>query len=433
MSTTLNKIRNSSFITGAGVYFVSNILNAAIPFALLPILTRYLDPSEYGQVAMFQILLGALSAFIGISFVGAASRKYYDANLSASDLSKFVGVCLQLILASSLIALVVLFLLQEKLSKWVSLDPKYIIWAVFVSFGGILIQLRLGQWQVRKEAVSYGVLQVSQSIFNMLLSLIFVVALLQGAEGRIDAQILVTIIFSLLSLALFKRDRLFVFFCWSPKYLKEAMKFGLPLIPHLAGTFLLTSVDRFVINQELGLVEAGIYMVAVQLTSAMGIVFDAINKAYIPWLYEHLKGNEIFKKCQIVRMTYLWYSVILLGVAFSFLIGNHLVIWIAGEKYARAGEVFGWLALGQGLQGMYLMMTNYIFYSKKTGVLSFVSIGSGVFNVLLLLFLIQEWALSGAAIAFAISMGVRFLLTWWVAQIRHPMPWFSFLNVKGCT
>ena len=46
-------------MSGTLIYLVSNVLNAAIPFALLPVLTRVLDPSEYGQVAMFQTLLAA--------------------------------------------------------------------------------------------------------------------------------------------------------------------------------------------------------------------------------------------------------------------------------------------------------------------------------------------------------------------------------------
>jgi len=47
-------------------------------------------------------------------------------------------------------------------------------------------------------------------------------------------------------------------------------------------------------------------------------------------------------------------------------------------------------------------------------------------NLVLLVVLIRIFGLEGAAIAFATSMGIRFLLTWWIAQKRHPMPWFSF-------
>ncbi len=421
-------IKKNSFVSGAGIYLFSNILNAIIPFILLPILTRYLTPAEYGEVAMFQVLLGALSAFVGITFVGAAGRKYYDTDTSKEDLAEFIGSCIQLILIFSIIVFSILFIFQNQFSDWLSLKPAYILFAVLVAFCSVIISIRLDQWQVKKQAVKYGALQIAQSLLNMVLSLLLVVLLLKGAEGRINAQIIASSVFLVIALYLLKKDSLLKVFTWRKDYLTEALKFGIPLIPHIAGSFLLVSVDRIVINQEIGLAEAGIYMVAVQLTAAIGIVFDAVNKAYIPWLFEKLTANVMEDKQQIVKLTYAWFFLIMVGVILSFFIGPPLVVLIAGEQYKEAGKVVGWLALGQGFQGMYLMVTNYIFYSKRTGLLSFASISSGILNLVLLIILVRILGLEGAAIAFAISMGIRFILTWWIAHKRHPMPWFNFIR-----
>lgn len=419
-------IKKDSFVSGAGIYLVSNILNAVIPFILLPILTRYLNPSEYGEVAMFQTLLGALGAFVGATFVGAANRKFYDSNIDKTEMAEFIGSCIQLTFIFSIFVFLVLFVFQDKFSEWLSLEPSYVLFAVIVSFCMVIINLRLGQWQIRKKAFKYGVLQISQSLFNMLLSLLLVVVLLKGAEGRINAQIITSIVFVVIALIFLKKDNLLNVFTCRKNYLSEVLKFGIPLMPHIAGGFLLTTVDRFVINKEIGLSEAGIYMVAVQLTAAIGIVFDAINKAYVPWLFEKLTADNLQQKQKIVKLTYVWFSLIITGVVLAFFIGPPIVVFIAGEQYAEAGKVVGWLVLGQGFQGMYLMVTNYVFYSKKTGLLSFASISSGILNLVLLIVLVRFFGLEGAAIAFATSMGIRFLLTWWIAQKQHPMPWFSF-------
>lgn len=421
-------IKKNSFVSGAGIYLVSNILNAIIPFILLPILTRYLTPAQYGEVAMFQVLLGVLGAFVGITFVGAAGRKYYDINISKEELAEFIGSCIQLITIFSIIVFAVLFIFQNQFSSWLSLKPAYILFAALVAFCNVIISIRLDQWQIKKQAIKYGVLQISQSFLNMIISLLLVVLFMKGAEGRINAQIIVSGVFLVIALYLLNKDNLLKIFKWRKEYFSEAFRFGMPLIPHIAGSFLLVSVDRIVINREIGLAEAGIYMVAVQLTAAIGIVFDAINKAYIPWLFEKLTENNHEDKEQIVKLTYIWFSLIMLGVIISFFIGPPLVVLIAGEQYREAGKVIGWLALGQGFQGMYLMVTNYIFYSKKTGLLSVASISSGLLNLILLIVLVRILGLEGAAIAFAISMGIRFLLTWWIAHKRHPMPWFSFIN-----
>lgn len=374
---------------------------------------------------MFQTLLGALGAFVGVSVAGAAGRKYFDKDLTDQDLRDFIGACLQILLITSIVIFALILVLRQKLALWLAISESWIVLAVLMSAALVVVKIRLGQWQVRKCAWRYAGMQVSLSLFNMLLSLLLVVLLLKGADGRIEAQVVSTAIFAVLALWLLKRDGLIDWFVWRPEYIQEALKFGIPLIPHIAGIFLLTTVDRFVITMELGIAEAGIYMVAVQLAGAIALIFDAINKAYVPWIYSRLALDNSDEKRRIVLFTYLWFVLILLGAALAFLVLPPLVSIIAGPEYAQAGEFIGWLALGQAFSGMYLMVTSYVFYSKRTGLLSLATILSGILNLLLLFILIRILGLVGASIAFCAAMAIRFILTWWVAQHCHPMPWFD--------
>ena len=421
----LKRVISSSLFSGSAVYLFSNILAAAIPFALLPVLTRYLTTAEYGQVAIFQTLLAGLGAFVGLSVQGAAGVKYYDTDLPKQELKYFIGNCFLVLAVTTALVLMSAVVFRRSLSDWLAIETQWLLLSVFVSGATFVISMRMGQWQVRKQARNYGAFQVSQSLLNMLLSLLVVVYFLQGAAGRIWVLGSIPLVFAVVALFLLYKDDL-LGFAWRPGYLREILAFGVPLIPHSAGLFLLSSVDRFIINDKLGLAQVGIYMVAVQLAAAMGLVFDAINNAYVPWLFERLKRNQMEEKKQIVRWTYA-YCIALLGVvALAFVIGPPLLILIAGEKYSAAADIIGWLALGQAFNGMYLMVTNYIFYSKRTGLLSLSTITSGLINVGLLLVLISLMGLKGAAVAFAVSMALKFLLTWFVAHLRHPMPWFEF-------
>lgn len=419
------KIKHSSLLSGSAVYLLSNLLSAVIPFALLPVLTRYLDPAEYGEVAMFQTLVGALSAFVGLNVASAANRKYYDEHHGDEDLRDFNAACLQILLVSTATVFIVVWLIRELLAEWLGISARWVLWSVAMAAFAFILQLRLGQWQVRKNAANYGLLQTAQSVLNAGLSVAFVVVLLEGASGRISAQVVAGGACAVIALLLLQRDGLLRFATWRGAHVREALAFGVPLIPHLAGLFLLASVDRLVVKTQLGVAEVGIYMVAVQLAAGLSLVFDAVNKAYVPWLFERLKRNHPDEKRQIVRYTYAWFLVILIGSAVGFLLGPSLVLLIAGERYAPAGNVIGWLALGQGFGGMYLMVTNYVFYSKQTGTLSAITLTSGLVNVLLVILLTKLAGLTGAAIAFAIAMALRFFHTWWVAQRRHPMPWFN--------
>lgn len=420
----LGRLRENRLLSGSATYLLSNILNAAIPFALLPILTRYLTPAQYGEVAMFQIVMAAFVAGAGLSVTGAAVRKYYDADLRQQELKFFIGSCFQILAVSVTVFLIVFFTFQEPLSRWVGLQSSWIVVAACNATASFVVQMRMGQYQVRKKAWYYGVMQVAQSVLNLFLSLLLVTVFLEGASGRIWAQVITSLCFAFISLWLLSNDQL-LGFAWRPKYIKEALRFGVPLIPHALGILLLNMFARVMINAELGLAQAGIYMVAVQLASAMGLICDAINSAYVPWLFERLSHDHAEKKRQVVRLTYWYFLTVLLIAGIAFVVGPLVIRLIAGDRYAAAGEAIGWLALAQAFGGMYLMVTNYIFYSKRTGLLALVTVSSGLLNVALLSILISYWGISGAAMATALAMGIRFLFTWYVAQKRHPMPWFS--------
>ncbi|MDA6078100.1 oligosaccharide flippase family protein [Edwardsiella anguillarum] len=138
----------------------------------------------------------------------------------------------------------------------------------------------------------------------------------------------------------------------------------MPLLPHSLGMLLLTMSDRFIINHKLGVADVGIYMVALQLSSALAVIFDAINKAFVPWLFDRLKSDCFIERLKIVKMTYCYMLSLLFIALLAFFIAPYIVVMIAGDKYTEAGRIIGWVCLGQIFSGMYLMVTNYIFMPK---------------------------------------------------------------------
>ncbi len=413
-----------SFIKNSSIYLTSNLLNAVIPFLLLPILTRYLTVEEYGQIAIFQMLLSGISTFIGLNTVGAATRKYYD-NVSITTLREFNGSCIQILIISSVVCLFFSYIMIDEISQFLSIPSSWVFIGIIISILTYLVTFLLSQWQIRNEAKNFGMLQVSGSIINMLLSLQFVILLNYGVNGRINAQLLALIITSIIAIIILYRKKLITLFAYQPKKIKEALQFGIPLIPHHIGIFLISAVDRFFINKELGLVQAGIYMVAAQLSSSLAILFDAINKAYVPWLFEKLKKNNTSDKINIVKYTYLYFIFLLVVALITFFIAPTLLVFIAGEKYQESGTIVGWLCLGQIFGGMYLMVTNYIFFSKKTAKLAITTITTGLLNIVLLILFIPLYGLIGAAYAFAISKLCQFILTWFISCNAVKMPWFK--------
>jgi O-antigen/teichoic acid export membrane protein len=172
-------------------------------------------------------------------------------------------------------------------------------------------------------------------------------------------------------------------------------------------------------------------MVAVQFSLAASIILDSINKALSPWLFNILNENSYQEKIKVVKVTYGLYFLIGLGVLVSFFASDPLVKFIVGKDFVEAAKIVPFLVLGQGLRGMYLLVTNYMFYAKRTGLISSITISAGFLNVVLLFFLIDKFGIFGAAYSFIISMIFQWLVTWYFASKNLKMPWFNIYSKKN--
>ena len=54
---TFRTISKTDLLRSAGTYGIFSLINSAIPFFLLPVLTRYLSPEDYGYVSVFKIVV----------------------------------------------------------------------------------------------------------------------------------------------------------------------------------------------------------------------------------------------------------------------------------------------------------------------------------------------------------------------------------------
>lgn len=400
------------------IYAFSSMINAVIPFLLLPILTRYFSPEEYGLVTMFTLMSSITGAFVGFSVHGAIGREFFNKEI---EFKEFVFNCL-LILVCSTIFLGMLFLVYLNSLSHLSSLPKEWIFAVFITcIFQFLVLVLLTIYQVQMKAKEYAFIQVSQSLTNICLTGLFVIFFLMGWQGRVGAIVISSIVVGSFSL-------IFLIQKWCVikinfDYIKRALTFGIPLIPHTLGAIIIVVVDRFVIHQELGIFEVGIYTAGLQIAKIVGLVTDSFNKAYGPWLYDKLDKHDEEKNIIIVRFTYVYFLAI---IVFSILVGilaPYIVNFILGEKFTYSAMVVFWIALGEAFNGMYFMVVGYIFYIRKTVYLTLITLLTGLFSIPLTYMFVHYDGLIGAAQAYAISLFISFILTWWCASKVYPMPW----------
>jgi O-antigen/teichoic acid export membrane protein len=416
----IKNIFKSSLLGQSLVYTISNFLNSGINFLLVPVLTRYIPVSEYGLLTMFSLLITFLTPFVGLNIHGAITRKYFQKD--QVEFEHYVGTCIVLLLVSTVVVVISFFLLKSILFELTDLEWKYILVITIICFSQFVNLTLLSIWQAQKRAVWYAIMQVSVSLINIGLSLYFIIGLDSGWEGRVYGQLIATFAASIISIYILLSTKLMVI-TFDLNHAKHALKFSLPLIPHSVGAVVISLTDRFILKNTLGLVETGLYMLAYQLASVLAIGTSAFNSAFIPWLYGKLNSANYSDKLKIVKLTYfMMIGLILMFIVLS-IAAN--IIWplIVGIEYQNAFKYFPLILLSFVFNGMYLLVTNYLFYCEKTSILGILTFAVALLNIPLTYAFIYMSPYNGAAIGLAISSALMFILTWYFASKYYQMPW----------
>jgi O-antigen/teichoic acid export membrane protein len=411
-------------LSNASVYLAANIANTAIPFFLLPILTRVLAPAEYGTVALFEAAVACLGAFTGLSTNGAVGVQYFKEE--RGTFSQYVGVCLLILLGSTLLTIVVLTAGAPFVERFTGLSSFWLMFAVLVSSAQFLVNIRLVIWQSSEQAMRYGVFQIAQTALNASISLFLVLYLGWGAPGRMAGFAISVIIFGLIGLVSLQANR-WIAWKWNLDYFRDAVHFGLPLIPHTLGTLAVAFADRFIITKKLGIDATGHYFVAVQLSMPLLLLGSSFNRAFVPWLFKKLADKE-----NVLAVTISYLAIggfFLAGVFYSLFVYFGLPL-IIGERFQQAKPIALILILGTSFQASYYAVVNYIFYAKTTAYLSAITFVLGVIYIGGAWIVVPNFGLSGMAVLFAFVQCMTFFLVWIAGSIVLPQPWFDFSSMR---
>lgn len=409
------------------VYVGSGVVRNALPFLLLPVLTRYLTPDEVGIVATFEIMIGMGLVLVGLNAYGAIAVNFF--RLQRSELQVYVSNVIVISVLASLLVLGIAYGVLVFVPLVGAPSTQWLFLIATAAFAQVLFSITLTLWQTEQRSIPYGLFQISQSALNVGLSLLFVVIFRWGWEGRILAITAAAIAFGILSWAILHK-RGYVRLNVHTGYIRDALAFGVPLVPHSLGNWILTGVDRLFLASMVGVAAAGVYTVGYQIGMIVGLLATSFNQAWSPFLFAKLTQGDPEARIRIVKFTYAYILGIVVVACSLSVIAPWFLSNFVGSEFQEADKYVFWIALGYAVNGMYLMVANYIYHARKTHLLAWVTLSTAAVNILLNYVLIRANGPIGAAQASAASFFLGFMLTWILSAKVCPMPWRVW-NVKA--
>jgi O-antigen/teichoic acid export membrane protein len=420
---SIKKFFRSSTLKTAGIYTLANFANAAIPFFLMPVMTYYLSPADYGIIAVFGVLLGICSPFIGLNTSFAISVKYFK--IKKREFPKYVANSL-IIATVSCIFVIILFNIFDNQIARLSNFPQKWLWAVIiVCFSNNIIAVLLSILRSSVNPHLYISIQFLQIVMNMGMSLWFIVWLHMNWQGRISAQVITALFFSLISVYLLYKNNWLVF-QYDIEHIKNALRFGVPLLSLNICDFIISLVDRFIIVKIIGLTDAGIYSVGMQLSLIVGFIVTASYQAYMPWIFNKLNDDTKQVKSKIVFLSYIYMIILLIVGIISIYTIPIIIEMLIDKKFHDAASIITWAVFAQVISGMLHITSLYINYVEQTHLSIRGNLFAAIIHLIFCYILVKENGIIGAAQACALTQFFRFIFFWRLSNKIYAMPWFNF-------
>lgn len=416
-------ILSSGILRETVVYAFFNATTAFLPVFLLPILTRYLSPADYGILSIFAILVFLFGPLIRLELQTALRRFYHDSTQDfTAEVGNAIAISLVMLLALVLIWVIARFFVSDILE--VPID--WVLGAIIVSFGAAMTGYLMSLYQMQGNALQVGIRSLTMAVLIFVPTVMLVVWFHFHWTGRTWTQLFVALFFEIPT-AFYLIHRMFPFrLNLDRTRAKNLLQFSLPLVPTSIASYFLMTTDRILLGQYLSLSEVGLFTVAVQIVSAMRLVMNSFVSSWEIWLFKNLNEGSERRRRRVVIVFYMFTALLLLCALGVIFVLPLILPWFVGAKFQDAYKFVAWLAFAEMFKALSICIQTFFLYIKKTVIFNYVLIAQAAINFGVLILFIRTNGAVGASQATLLSAILGFVIAFGLVNYYFKLPWIDF-------
>ncbi|MBJ6723683.1 lipopolysaccharide biosynthesis protein [Geomesophilobacter sediminis] len=420
-------------------YMMGEVLIMAGGFISFPIFTRILSKSDYGAMNLIAITLSFVEA---LSTVGLrhASQRFYPEYTERGLFAEFYATIMRNSVKFGLLGTLGTLAVSVFLAK---LDLLPAGTSTLFAVASLLIFIRIVSkitgclFRIRNQARTYTVFAVGEKYLGMLLSVAFVAYLSKGLFGYYWGLLLGEGVTLALYLAFLLREFGLPRRASSAALFKEMSGYGIPMVLSGFAGIILTMGDRYLIGYFLGTEAVAVYSVPYNLCSYItGILITGFEYAFVPLIMTEWARPGHGETDRQVQEAIKMYCLVALPVICGVIaLGREFIALIASKQYLVSTDILPYVITGEMLKGLLTPFIIGLQFHKNTVVMTKITWGVAILNILLNLLLIPRLALIGSALATLISYVVLLAAGAYASGrlYRVAVPTMAILRYLGCS
>lgn len=411
--TLVDRIRQNRTVLNGLLFTVFSFMSSGVNFILLIALTKFLTPSEYGYLNLFNTFVMLMAIFISFNAEKIIIVNYFKVGKQHTTESIFSIISLSLLLLSVYV-LVILFS-RDFLEAKIGFSILFLILAIVSCFFDKISGIIKAIWKAETNLKDFGVFSLITIIIECVLTILLLYYSSLSWESRVLAQFFVWVIAGIISLFILKKKSYFSFKTkFSFSKVKEALSFGVPLVPNTLSWWAMQGVNRFIINSYYGPAEVGMFSFAMNFSNIIQIISTAFAQSWHVDVFQHLaeKKNGYIKYLSSFTRKMI---VVYFFLSIIFYVGVYFLIMFFFQPYGSSLKFLLPLTIGAFAHSLSTLFDCYLFYFKKTTILMNVAGVVSIINVALG-FIIIKYDLMFAAYISMISEILITLMCFYYSQ-----------------
>jgi len=390
------------------VAFTLGPLGAALlGFITLPILTWFFSQEDIGRLAMLNVVTGLSVLLFSLGLDQAYVREFHESENQPALLKVTIFPGFMFLIAVLTTLLSIDNIISNSLFAIDSFELSLLAaLAIFCTFVSRFLSLIL---RMNEQGVAYSMSQLLPKLLMILIILSYVILNVSKSFTNLVIANVSAITFVSIVYAWNTRNEWLLSLSQSIdlNYLRELLKFGMPLILGGLAFWGLTATDKILLKELSNYQQLAIYSVSVSFAAAATIFQSVFSTIWAPTVYKWAANNENLDKIQAVN------RYVLLAVIILFCLAG-LFSWVVALILPSNYNAVQWILIAcLGYPLFYTLSETTVVgigVTRRSGFAMLAAVSSLLVNFLGNLCLIPLWGAAGAAVSTCVSFWVFFIL-----------------------
>ena len=385
------------------IYMIGEVVPKLLNFMLLPIMTRYLTPEDYGIIGYVDAIILFVFIFSVMALNSYLLREYFELN-TERDKKRLIGNFFLFLgiynFALFFVSFALLYFLFQSIEVQFEIIPILTL-ALLVNLFEVFNLFPQIIYRVQEKASTYVYFVLSKTVFQFIAVLFFLEYFFHGPISKYYGLLLISVIFSGISFLIVKKNAIFSF---NNEQLKDGFKFSFPLVLAALSFTVVDMSDRIILEKYVTMADIGIYTVAYVLGFSINVIIKGSYKAFEPLIFKNSRHDDFLNIFKAIKNEFL--TLVLVTCFLVILFSQEIILLMFSEDYYEAYLLMPIIVLAAFAKGIYTIQVLLLMINRDTRLIGKIMFLGAIINISINLIFIETY---GAVVA-SLSTFVAFLV-----------------------